>query len=356
MNKIVIIGNGFDIAHELPTKYEQFMNYILDSIVQKVSLSSSSYRYETIGQKCRRDSNYIHKLTSEQKEDPWIGAKLKRTAGKYQFETNPHSKSKSIYFNSLFKKNSRSGYWSDLEFHYFEILKNHRNNLNDVITINEEFEHLKKLLNHYLKTEIEDNFGSTGKYKVDKSNPIYQMLISGHNDYDFQKHYFITFNYTTKILHQYVEWLRKLKKVENVPINPIFIHGDVINPQNPIIFGYGDDNSEEYKELQNTKQKELLKNFKTFQYLRSNRYRQVLGLLEENDEIYVQIIGHSCDICDKALLRTIFEHQNVKHIEATYYENENRYFENLFNISRIFNDNTLMREKLIPLEETFKII
>lgn len=83
--------------------------------------------------------------------------------------------------------------------------------------------------------------------------------------------------------------------------------------------------------------------------------KQVLGLLEESNEIYVQLIGHSSGLCDKALLRTIFQHKNVKHIESVYYEDERRYFENLYNISRIFDDNTLMRKKLVPLEDTYML-
>ena len=99
----------------------------------------------------------------------------------------------------------------------------------------------------------------------------------------------------------------------------------------------------------------MLKNFKTFQYLRTGKYKEVLGILEETDDIYVQLIGHSSGLCDKALLRAIFQHENVKRIEATYYSDESKYFENLYNISRVFDDNTVMRTKLVPLNDTFKV-
>jgi hypothetical protein len=79
-------------------------------------------------------------------------------------------------------------------------------------------------------------------------------------------------------------------------------------------------------------------------------------LLETDEELYVQIIGHSCDTTDKALLKTIFQHPNVQFIEGTYYESEGRYFEKLYNISRIFDDTSLMRQKIIPLEQSFKIV
>jgi hypothetical protein len=34
MNRIVVIGNGFDIAHGLPTKYEDFINHLKNSYVE----------------------------------------------------------------------------------------------------------------------------------------------------------------------------------------------------------------------------------------------------------------------------------------------------------------------------------
>ena len=31
MNNLVIIGNGFDLAHKMETSYEQFIKYLIDS-------------------------------------------------------------------------------------------------------------------------------------------------------------------------------------------------------------------------------------------------------------------------------------------------------------------------------------
>lgn len=349
MKKIVIIGNGFDIAHRLPTTYGDFMRYIKDSIVYiKNAESGPKPEPEILGKKSKSESRFIHKLDENGKKDPWIGLEH-QSQHDYKFKVNPDS-NKSIYFKSLFNDFNKNKYWSSLESHYFELLKENSQNLKNISILNKEFDHLKKLLGNYLKNIVEK-----ANNDPSKNNQLYQMLIKENEKYNFKKHFFITFNYTSKIIKQYTEWIRKLKKPENVPLDPIFIHGDLLDENNPIIFGYGDDNSDEYKKLQDLKDKEILKNFKTFQYLRSNRYRQVLGILEEKEDIYVQIIGHSCDTCDKTLLRTIFEHPNVKHIEATYHESENKYFENLYNISRIFDDNSLMRQKIVPLSETYMI-
>ena len=43
------------------------------------------------------------------------------------------------------------------------------------------------------------------------------------------------------------------------------------------------------------------------------------------------------------------------YIELTYHEKEENYFENLYNVSRIFDDNSFMREKIIPLEDTYNV-
>ena len=88
---------------------------------------------------------------------------------------------------------------------------------------------------------------------------------------------------------------------------------------------------------------------------------EVLGLLEivsasgRGEGIHIQLIGHSSGLCDKALLKEIFQHKNVKHIESVYHKDEGEYFKNLYNISRIFDDNTIMRKKMICLEDTFMI-
>lgn len=351
MNRIVIIGNGFDISHGLPTKYADFMDYLLLSIVEKVPLSSSTYRFNIKGKRCEKNSYFVHKIDENEKKDPWIGVVLNKKTSYYELKSNIHEKS--IYFKSLFNEFDKNKYWSDLEEHYYNLLIQYKSNIELIKTLNQEFEHLKLLLKEFLINEIENEIGEQKKYSINKNNNIYQILDTNHNDLFFKNTFFISFNYTNKVLHQYIIWLNKSSTNGEKYAEPIQIHGDLINSDNPIIFGYGDDNSKEYRELQDLKEKEVLKNFKTFQYLRSKRYQQVLGLLELEDT-YIQIIGHSCDIGDRTLLRSIFQHNNVKKIETTYYDNETKYFENLYNISRVFDNNELMREKLIPLEDTFK--
>src|SRR5690606_41082291 len=55
--------------------------------------------------------------------------------------------------------------------------------------------------------------------------------------------------YTSKILIAYLKCLKVETMDNKLSIFPIHIHGDLNDPENPIIFGYGDENSKEYHEL-----------------------------------------------------------------------------------------------------------
>ena len=353
MNRIIIIGNGFDLAHDLKTSYTDFFNYLKDSVAKYEKTGTNTFRPSVKGIRNFKDSRFIHRKIDGSTKCKWIGVREKNEEVDYKLASNPNTTS--LYFKSLFNDFDGKGYWSDIEHHYFKVLNQFKQTERYVSIINEEFEYLKNLLEDYLKVEVEDKITN----QISTHNSIYKMLRKNNRlSNEFDNNYLITFNYTSKYLDEYLYYLRtyhedKIKNKFNTPL--IHIHGSLKSKDNPIILGYGDENSNDYKELELSDNNELLKNFKTFQYLRTSKYAEVLGLLETTSEMYVQIVGHSCGICDKALLRTIFQHENIKYIEATYYQDESKYFENLYNISRIFDDNTLMRERIVSLEETFMI-
>ncbi len=338
VERIILLGNGFDLAHGLPTKYSDFMEYLKETL-----RNQKNKPFTIVGQVLEgefENDDFFPLLDSGRNKDPWIGG---RTLPELRLAVNPYAKPSSIFFASLIAEHKRMGSWADLESHYFKVLYKHREEEEKVKTINEEFDHLKKLLEKYLTAEVEE------KRERRFNGRIYEIFNRFYPyPESFKKTHVVTFNYTATAYNY-----SSLENRDFVDIT--YVHGMLGDKNNPIIFGYGDENSEEYKELELLDNNELLKNFKTFQYLRTKGYKKVLGLLDNADEIFVQIIGQSCGLCDKALLRTIFHHPNVKKIEAIYHEKEDNFFQNLYNISRIFDDNTLMREKLISLETTTKI-
>lgn len=356
MNRIIIIGNGFDVAHGLKTRYSDFLEDLKDEIIapkRRIELNlkpaCSAERFSET-----KNEDFIHRIDKDGKMDRWICvAKPKSNYyGIQDFRSNSklniNLSNKSVYFKSLFEEKEKLGEWSDLESYYFRLLVEHKSSIEDIKLINDEFSHLKELLQDYLNK----NDGNWNWHMITE-HPIFNSI--GLNTEKFEANFFVTFNYTSKNLGSYFYHLQTIFGRKLYPLDPIHIHGKLNDRNNPIIFGYGDENSEEYKELEKEENNELLKNFKTFQYLRTNEYVNVLGLLESSDEIYVQVIGHSCGLCDKTLMKTIFEHQHVKKIEVNYHSDASKYFEKLYNISRIIDDKILMRDKLVSLKDTFKI-
>lgn len=41
MNRIILIGNGFDLAHGLPTRYEDFINWYWERRLQKLETNKT---------------------------------------------------------------------------------------------------------------------------------------------------------------------------------------------------------------------------------------------------------------------------------------------------------------------------
>ena len=76
----------------------------------------------------------------------------------------------------------------------------------------------------------------------------------------------LNFNYTN---------IESLYVKDKEGVDVVHIHGDLAHPEN-IIFGYGDELDDDYKDMQKTNNNEYLKNIKSIRYLESERYREVL--------------------------------------------------------------------------------
>jgi len=354
---LYLIGNGFDLAHNLPTSYSDFMQYLQDELNNILHLRNID------------DKDILLKYPNKESIiiDNWI---VNSFNDKDNVSNNPSGLYRAIYYKTLLEKYNKTGTWADLEQLYFELIFKNRKLEQRIKIINEEFEHLKMLLFNYLKEKVESK-------SVPQNESIVQHIIKNQKkDSNVQ---FITFNYTSNLLGDYCNLVENLysKKTEskdNLVIDLhketkpeiIHIHGDLQNEPKDIIFGYGDDNSEQYNELKNLLNDDLLENFKTFHYLKNSKYKDVLNLIEYlgltssqrllgSSKIKVVSIGNSLSLCDKTLLKTIFTHKNVEEIEVAYHNNEKEYFKNIYNLARIIDDNELMREKVVPLSETLEI-
>lgn len=350
-NLIVIIGNGFDLAHGLKTGFSHFADYYIENILLNNLLNveqnkASDYFSNSFKEYINSyQQNYYFLNGSSSNSEILKTISYFSLHEKHKKDDILHYLKENIHLIGLIISNSFLGKlysdkfdnWFDIEQSYYkelcEILKHGNNTRDSLLKLNSELEEIKKLFKKYLKEEI----------SIIKSEEI---------GYSLGKHYkgrkeitIVNFNYTNTI-NNYLNFTLKIKNIH--------IHGDL---NGKIIFGYGDDTDENYKKMKDAREKEFLRNFKTFHYLKDTNNRKVLNELSTKSSYDVLIIGHSLDTTDKTILKKILDNDKCDNIELlkrsdleTEQEKDEAHFELHANLSRIFDNESDLRDKLIPFE------
>lgn len=406
MNKLILVGNGFDLAHGLPTSYKDFiddfwinihLNYKKDSYKSFVYINNNYFRILNYHKEVNNFKDFEENLIKYQNEYN------QEVDGYRDYELKTRdSKCKIFHFtNNLFKQiNSKYSIenWVDIENEYFSELKKitklsfggfdeektKATRKDKVVLLNKEFEQIKNLFEKYLSENVlpkfdfktpEDwnkfwqlseilkpfivskeqhfvekieNLKKEFSFKVDKDEIEAYKTIDSKNNFErevFQS-VFLSFNYTPT-MSEYLKYINKNYETENCILN--FIHGEIKSEENKINFGFGDEMDDYYKEIENIGDNEYLKNFKSFQYSNTTNYDDLLRYID-SDKYQVSILGHSCGLSDRLLLNTIFEHENCRSIKIYYHQKEDgsdNYTDMVQNISRHFKDKQSMRRKIV---------
>ena len=91
---------------------------------------------------------------------------------------------------------------------------------------------------------------------------------------------------------------------------------------------------------------------KTIKYAGNPNYKTLLNFISKSDyEVF--IIGHSCGMSDKTLLKELFENPLCKSIKLYYYDDKDLK-DKQANISRLAKDKMLMRNKLDSAEKLYQ--
>ena len=360
INKLFIIGNGFDLSHGLKTGYCDFINYIWEEEKKSFidSFDSNLVAYKPF----YYNSNLFSiKIPVVYNNNPRCHFNEDLTGYDY-FNIHPnfyHRKDiplnnekieisiKNKFIKHISEKESLEK-WVDIEEEYYLKLKDClvSTNNDDIINLNHDFDNLRLLLNNYLSLEMKKEINLISQI-IDKFKNILQPeLIAGNqtlNDND--RILFLNFNYTNtdKLYINY------FKNIISQIIESNNIHGEIDNANNPIIFGYGDELDEEHKKIENMNNKQYLENEKSVNYAKTPNYRNLLRFIDAY-QFDVYIMGHSCGKSDRTLLNSIFEHKNCKTIKSFYYINENGIDDQndrIMNLYLNFKDKSLFREKVI---------
>lgn len=366
MNKLIIVGNGFDLAHGLKTKYSDLINSFWESLLLECDkLNSNLHKNNTtIGDKL--PTGFMNEVYSVQisnvfamSEDHYIDTKINKGLEKALEEVNENFivDIKNSLFEFLLKQIEIQN-WVDIENEYYEFLLEQLNfekkkkGSSGIIKLNYELDLIKNLLASHLRTEQSK--------KIEKIESIHEKVIT-NNEWEpvisFGRRHFpilrtlvVNFNYTNTFEKLYLNNLRDYnKKFPNRSIDHIHIHGDINDIENnPIIFGYGDELDKNSKDLAEIKGSEFFKNIKSLNYQSTSYYKNILKFIDEN-KFEVIILGHSCGNSDRTLLNTIFEHENCTTIQPYYHkwDDGDNYFDIVCNIYRNFTKNASFREKVV---------
>lgn len=350
MNRIILIGNGFDLAHGMKTSYGDFMDWFWMHKATEIQNRIHKYEYFQLTNIGGDENNIKLDFTNCKNYSDIINViKSQRVAINF----------KNKFLEQITEKQYIQN-WVDIENEYYQLLKDimtEKEKFYSISELNSDFEKIKNELEKYL-TEEQNKFDRTRHEDliISISHKIYSSFqprdfVQQAMDSISQTNYpqeilLLNFNYTrTEIFYQNY-YYKNPKTYTNI----IHIHGSLsLNDKNPIIFGYGDELDEEYKKIENLNNNEYLENIKSIKYLETDNYKRLLEIVN-SDEYQIFIFGHSCGNSDRTLLNTLFEHENCVSIKPFYYlkkDGTDNYSDMVRNISRNFNNKAIMRDKVV---------
>ena len=281
MNRLVLIGNGFDLAHGLKTSYKDFIDWYWEQ--WKLRLLGSDKKNETDGL-CSfklKDSVGLHSWSLV-----W-GYHYKRTNIQISWKEidvvdiarNDKDLCDFEYNSSFFQRINQcieTKGWVDIENEYYAQLI-HLRTKEEYCILNKQLVIVRDLLKKYLDNEL-DNRKPIGvispirekmnqsvlKEEVAVGSELHRQIDESH--FAINKVMLLSFNYTP---------IACLYKYTSNATYVNYIHGKLIKPES-IIFGYGDELDDNFMRLMKLNENECLRHIKSVRYLETDNYRRIL--------------------------------------------------------------------------------
>lgn len=404
VKRIILIGNGFDLAHDMPTSYKDFINNYWTNVNQELLNSQGNFTSDdfTISYLYRYITDGIYDVVNDSET---YSSDFYKEFGR----SNTNFADFNLLNHFLFQISKKSfENWVDIEDEYYKLLltlikdknsesvgverlnkelssiKNHLQNY--LTSVQSGFEHSEKIIHHIqaifsrpfnLRDFSEESKKKLFKEKWEKFKHIsldYDPSSEAHFFIDpFDKYLYSKVNHAVYDENAFNDLIR-IKQNEffsaevespevitfnytsteqlyndEIDFNVTHIHGELNDEHNPLIFGYGDELDDSYSVIEKLQNNAFLDNMKSINYSKTNNYKHVLSVIESG-LFQVYILGHSCGNSDRTLLNTIFEHDNCASIKIFYYqdsENTDKYLETYKNISRNFNDKAKLRDRVV---------
>lgn len=407
MNRIVLIGNGFDLAHGLKTSYADFIDWYWEQWRDKLISCHSPHAHDELCtlsldlEETRDRKETWHSLLHSHMHSfqSMAGMKFYDYLKSYGIIIKTFTPLLEAIMHDVKHQN-----WVDIERIYYRLLCESLKENSKVshIELNKQLKDLTEKLHEYLcdvqKNAIQNfeqnksiqqkifepiNLQDIAIKAQEESKLYFQERCKSYHILDLLENYqrigqhkqwgleFLRINHD-RDHSQYIEQGEQYNFI-TLPENLLLvnfnytdiaelyfpkeyqkiitynhIHGDLAHPQS-IIFGYGDEMDKYYKELEELNDNEYLNNIKSIKYLEATNYRNLLAFIE-SAPYQIYIMGHSCGTSDRTLLNTLFEHKNCVSVKPFYYvkpDGTDNYRELVQNISRNFKNKQSLRDKVV---------
>ncbi len=367
MNRLILIGNGFDLSHGLKTSYNDFIFWYMkkaltesyDNVVHNDPLINISRDPKYVGSPITDINDWIDKAYKRGFENVMattsmgIWTNANNVNNDRPFKVEPKSK-----FIIALLSNCSYIKWVDIEAEYYSQLKTILNGkfpnatkeieLRDLnVALTELISQLEIYLTSLTKPEYDD------RYMDILTSPILKKDVHGitiEKEEEPATTYLLNFNYTDTIKL----YAQRFQHNSSQPIPIInYIHGKLGDEENRLIFGFGDEIDSAYLQMEQETAKGYFDYIKSFWYLRTSNYRELVSMVDA-EPFQVYILGHSCGLSDRTMLHMIFEHPNCKSIKIYYHgdKKKNNYTNITYDIARHFKDKAEMRNKIVAWDRS----
>jgi|GEM_PF-3911981 len=308
-NTIYIIGNGFDLAHNLKTSYLDFFAAL---IFKTLNFDVNFDRYTSVD--------------SIDTDHPLIKEALTKINNKFL--------SHNISEYNTYK-------WMDIEHSFFKnlysIIKTNaveKNIYDEINKLNIDFEYVKSELYNYI---------SQVNKTIDSSIKVKGIATKFFLTKSLKRNFAINFNYTNTILN-YKPDMYVGKTDSDLEI--IHINGKVYKIENEnyndnytnIVFGFGDEYSESFNTIK--EYHTALKYYKSIEYSIRPEFSRINEILTEPYNLV--IMGHSCGISDRTLLSMLTNSKNLRKI-VIYCTDRNDNYERLLYLKQSTENGRIFR-------------
>lgn len=364
MNRLILVGNGFDLAHGLRTSYKDFMDFYLLKVFME--LVQNNYQYQ----------DPLISITSKNNSRPIVAEYRKFDSGITYLDYLRKECSKLFdiklsLFLEVCHQNILECNWVDIEMTYFHCLctniRDGRVDRKDVSILNRQLTYLKDELEAYL-TAVE-TYQPTEHPDPDLLEiflqPLFRKDFSAAEKAGDEVHFLnyfglsqeqgnaahtmiVNFNYT-QTLEPYLKAIQQ-NGLKSSSLN--YIHGRLNSKENPPIFGFGDEYNKIYNEFEEHNENCLFDHVKSFKYFQTNNNKNLLRFVS-SDLFQVFILGHSCGLSDRTMLKAIFESENCRSIKIFHHnrsEESNDYHEKTIELGRHFTDKGYMRRVIVDYD------